>query len=212
MPPRPCPCTRHSRRISGDIDYLVCAGYKHLLCPRGVRSCMSASPPGTPSSLSRPTGVQATCRTAATSVGRSSSHPTRPASMSRSHGSAGSAPANRCGCWSNGRRRVLSSEVRAHAARLSEGLGVADAGTTLVCAPVADDAGAGPRPQTARTGLAHPCGARHCVCRRMSTTRRRTSSGRSRSSALRGPQLDAEHQQHRLRVSDRRAGWAPRMS
>ena len=82
----------------GAIDYLVCAGYKHLLCPRGVAFLYVREPPGTRSHPSPRAGAPGTCRTAATSADRSSWPRTQRDLTSPRRGSAGSARASRCGC------------------------------------------------------------------------------------------------------------------
>ncbi len=47
------------QRWIADIDYLVCHGYKHLLCPRGVAFSTSAATAGATSNPGSPTGATA---------------------------------------------------------------------------------------------------------------------------------------------------------
>jgi selenocysteine lyase/cysteine desulfurase len=124
-----------------DIDYLVCSGYKHLLCPRGVAflyvrtSSWDTFPP-----------IAAGWRAGDLPYGRYFGGPLQLA--------PDAARFNVSLAWFSwvGARTSMRSlrewdamgvfgDVRAKAARLAAGLGVPDAGTTLVCVPVADDVG-----------------------------------------------------------------------
>ena len=128
-------------RHIGDIDYLVCAGYKHLLSPRGTaflyvrESSWDSLPP-----------IAAGWRAGDLPYGRYFGGPLQLA--------PDAARFNVSLAWFSwvGARESLRllvewqaagaiEGVRAMAARLAAGLGIPDHGTTLVCAPIADEAG-----------------------------------------------------------------------
>jgi selenocysteine lyase/cysteine desulfurase len=128
-------------RHIGDIDYLVCAGYKHLLSPRGTaflyvrESSWDSLPP-----------IDAGWRAGDLPYGRYFGGPLQLA--------PDAARFNVSLAWFSwvGARESLRllvewqaadamDRVRAQAARLAKGLGIPDKGTTLVCAPISDEAG-----------------------------------------------------------------------
>jgi selenocysteine lyase/cysteine desulfurase len=124
-----------------DIDYLVCSGYKHLLCPRGVSFLYVRE-----TAWDTIEAIDANWRAADLPYGRYFGGPLRLAPDAArfdvslawfSWVGAGESLRLLAGWQAAG---VLDA-VRSLAARLSEGLGVPYPGTTLVCVPVVDDAG-----------------------------------------------------------------------
>ncbi len=124
-----------------DIDYLVCAGYKHLLCPRGAAFLYVREP-----SWETLEPIAANWRAGDLPYGRYFGGPLQLASDA-----ARFDVSLAWFSWVGARQslRLLNEwqaagvflEVRDQAARLAAGLGVPDRGTTLVCAPIADDDG-----------------------------------------------------------------------
>ncbi len=125
-----------------DIDYLVCAGYKHLLSPRGVAFLYVRE-----DAWETLLPVDANWRAGDLPYGRYFGGPLQLA--------ADAARFNVSQAWFSwvGARESLRllvewqaagamEEVRALATRLADGLGVPDPGTTLICAPVTDDVAA----------------------------------------------------------------------
>ena len=125
----------------GDIDYLVCAGYKHLLCPRGTSFLYVRE-----SAWDTLEPIAAGWRAGDLPYGRYFGGPLQLA--------PDAARFNVSLAWFSwvGARESLRllvewqaagamDRVRAQAARLAEGLGIPDRVTTLVCAPIADEAG-----------------------------------------------------------------------
>jgi selenocysteine lyase/cysteine desulfurase len=129
------------RRHIGDIDYLVCSGYKHLLCPRGTAFLYVRG-----SSWDTFEPIAAGWRAGDLPYGRYFGGPLQLA--------PDAARFNVSLAWFSwvGARESLRlltewdaagafEGVRAQSARLAAGLGDVDAGTTLVCVPVRDGAG-----------------------------------------------------------------------
>lgn len=125
----------------GDIDYLVAAGYKHLLCPRGVsflyvrRDHWDQLEP-----------LDANWRSAVPAYGHYFGGP-----LELAAGAHRFDVSHAWVSWIGAREslRLLAAwqadgsigRVRGHAAALAEGLGVTDPGTTLVCVRTDDDRG-----------------------------------------------------------------------
>ncbi len=119
----------------------MCAGYKHLLCPRGVAFLYVRE-----AAWDTVTPIAAGWRAGDLPYGRYFGGPLQLA--------PDAARFNVSQAWFSwvGARESLRllnewqaagvfGEVLAQAARLAAGLGVTDAGTTLVCVPIGDDAG-----------------------------------------------------------------------
>ncbi len=125
----------------GDIDVLVAAGYKHLLCPRGAsflyvrRGIWDDYQP-----------VDANWRSAVPAYGHYFGGP-----LELAEGAHRFDVSHAWMSWVGAReslRQLVAwqadgslAQVRRHAATLAHGLGVADQGTTLVCVSTDDDAG-----------------------------------------------------------------------
>jgi len=137
-------------REIGAIDYLVCAGYKHLLCPRGVAFLYVRE-----AAWDTVAPIAAGWRAGDLPYGRYFGGPLQLA--------PDAARFNVSQAWFSwvGARESLRllnewqaagvfDEVLGQAARLAAGLGVTDAGTTLVCVPIGDDAGLARALTTAR--------------------------------------------------------------
>jgi selenocysteine lyase/cysteine desulfurase len=134
LPVTPFPCD-----IAG-VDYLVAAGYKHLLCPRGTAFLYVR-----PEALDTLAPIDANWRSTDQPYARYFGGPLRPApgalrfDVSQAWFSwVGARESLRLlADWQRDRTLGL---VRRHAARLAAGLGVDDPGTTLVCVAVDDQA------------------------------------------------------------------------
>jgi selenocysteine lyase/cysteine desulfurase len=125
----------------GDIDILVAAGYKHLLCPRGAsflyirRGIWDDYQP-----------LDANWRSAVPAYGHYFGGP-----LELAEGAHRFDVSHAWMSWIGAReslRRLVEwqsdgslAQVRQHAAALADGLGVPDQGTTLVCVATEDDAG-----------------------------------------------------------------------
>jgi len=134
----------------GDIDYLVCAGYKHLLCPRGASFLYVRA-----SAWDSLEPIDAGWRAGDLPYGRYFGGPLQLApDAARFHVSQAwfswVGARESLGLLTQWQAEGAFERVRALAARLAQGLGVADAGTTLVCVPIADDAGLARALKTAR--------------------------------------------------------------
>jgi len=129
------------RRHIGDIDYLVCAGYKHLLCPRGAAFLYVRE-----SAWDSLEPIDAGWRAGDLPYGRYFGGP-----LQLAPDAARYSVSQAWFSWVGAREslRLLNewqaagalADVRLLAARLAQGLGVPDPGTTLICVPIGDDVG-----------------------------------------------------------------------
>lgn len=128
-------------RLIHDIDYLVCAGYKHLLCPRGTAFLYVRK-----DRWDDLEPIHANWRAGDPPYGRYFGGPVQLGPDARRFDVS-----HAWFSWIGAREslRLLvewqaagaMDEVRSLASDLSEGLGVPWEGTTLVCVPVSDDTG-----------------------------------------------------------------------